>query len=91
MARFFIEGGAGRNRLLQELKTGVLRQISIDSGLPPETRDIERIAVAVARKDPQRSTRLLETARAVDDALASGKTLSEKQTQDAMRRISACL
>ena len=91
MARFFIEGGAGRNRLLQELKTGVLRQISIDSGLPPETGDIERIAAAVARKDPQRSTRLLETARAVDDALASGKTLSEKQTQDAMRRISACL
>lgn len=91
MARFFCEGGKGRNRLLRELKTGVLRQISTDAGLPPDTGDLDQIAAAIERTDPKRSTRLKAAATAIDDALASGNILSEKQTQDAMRRISACL
>lgn len=91
MARFFTQGSAGHNRLLQEVRNGVLRQISVQAGLPPDTGDVERISDVVAKKDTERSNMILEATRFVDDALASGKKLSEKHTLEAMRRMSACL
>lgn len=91
MARFFTEGGQGRERLVQEVRNGVLRQLCTDYGLAPDTTDVDRIADAVARKDARQSQLFSDAVRSIDRDLQSRRRWSETQTLDAVRRISACL
>ena len=91
MANFFSQGGRGRKRLVGEVKQGVLRQLSIEHGLPPDCEDVDRVAASIARKDVSRSQLLLKTTQSIDEALQSRRHLSETETLDAMQRMSACL
>ena len=91
MANFFAEGGQGRRRLVEELRNGVLRQLNIETGLPPDSTDVERIAAAISRKDGPRAKLLLKSTQSVDEALQSRKRWSQSETLDAMQRMSACL
>ena len=91
MAAFFSQGGRGHAELVKELRNGVLRQVSVEAGLPPDTADVDRIVAAVARKDIQRSRILLNATHSVDEALQSQRRWSKSETLDAMRRITACL
>ncbi|MEZ6129855.1 MAG: DUF4350 domain-containing protein [Planctomycetaceae bacterium] len=91
MARFFSEGRRGRRRLVEELRHGVIRQLSSQNGLPPETADVSRIAAVISRKAPDKAKLLLKTTESVDAAIRSKRHWSESETLDAMRRITACL
>lgn len=91
MAHFFSEGGRGRRRLVQELKDGVIRQLSIETGLPPDAADVEKIAAVIARRDGQRARSFLDATHSVDQALQSRQRWSHSETLDAMQRMSACL
>jgi hypothetical protein len=91
MGRFFATGHRGRPRLVQQVRDGVLRQISEEVGLPPDTSDVERIAAALARHDVPRSEMLLTAARAVDDQLRTRGHWSESQTLNSMQRMTDCL
>jgi hypothetical protein len=91
MARFFSEGRRGRGRLVKELRNGVLRQLSIEMGLPPDTTDVDRIATVMARKEVQRAKLLRDATHSVDQAIQSRRRWSQSETLDAMRRMSACL
>ncbi|HIK94746.1 MAG TPA: DUF4350 domain-containing protein [Planctomycetes bacterium] len=91
MARFFSEGNRGRGRLVEELRNGVLRQLSIEMGLPPDTTDVDRIATVMARKEPQRAKLLRDATQSVNQAIQSRRRWSQSETLDTMRRMSACL
>ena len=91
MGRFFAVGGSGRARLVQQVRDGVLRQISDEVRLPPDTDDLERIAASLARRDIRRGEMLLEATRAVDNELQSRRHWSEVHTLDAMQRMTDCL
>jgi hypothetical protein len=91
MGRFFATGHQGRPRLVQQVRDGVLRQISEEVGLPPDTSDVERIAAVLARHDVPRSQMLLTAASAVDDPLRTRRRWSESQTLHAMQRMTDCL
>ncbi len=91
MARFFSEGRRGRGRLVEELRNGVLRQLSVEMGLPPDTTDVDTIATVMARKETQRAKLLRDATHSVDQAIQSRRRWSQSETLDAMRRMSACL
>jgi len=91
MARFFSEGRRGRSRLVEELRNGVVRQLSVQNGLPPDTGDVSRIAAVISRKAPDKAKLLVQTTDSVDAAIRSKRHWSESETLDAMRRITACL
>ncbi|MCP4784609.1 MAG: DUF4350 domain-containing protein [Fuerstiella sp.] len=91
MARFFSEGNRGRGQLVQELRNGVLRQLSIEMGLPHDTTNVDKIATVMARKEPQRAKLLRDATQSVNRATQSARRWSQSETLDAMRRMSACL
>ncbi|MEZ6051056.1 MAG: DUF4350 domain-containing protein [Planctomycetaceae bacterium] len=91
MGRFFSVGSSGRGRLVEQVRDGVLRQISNEAGLPPDAGDVEHIASVIARRDIHRSEMLLESIRSVDTALQTRRHWSESQTLDAMQRMTDCL
>ena len=91
MARFFSEGSRGRGRLVEELRNGVLRQLSIEMGLPPDTTDVDRIATVMGRKESERAKLLRDATQLVDQAIQSRRRWSQSETLDAMRRMSVCL
>lgn len=91
MARFFSIGKTGRSRLVFELRSGVIRQLSIEAGLPPDSDDVERIAAVLERKQASRAKLLLKANDSVLQTLQKKRNLSVSETLDAMQRMSACL
>lgn len=91
MARFFSIGKAGRSRLVSELRNGVIRQLNIEAGLPPESDDVDRIAAVLERKHLGRAKQLVKANDSVLETLKQHRNLSVSETLDAMQRMSACL
>lgn len=91
MGRFLAEGAGARPQLVEELRDGVLRELSKECSLPEESGRPELVAALVARRDPARGERIEQTFQEVGAALASRGSWTETQTLDAMRRLTACL
>lgn len=91
MARFLSVGKDGNSRLVSELREGVLRQLSIETGLPPDSADVERIVSVLERKQGDRAKLLREADRTVSEILNKRRRLSQSETLDAMQRMTACL
>ena len=90
MARFFTEGGKGRIQTLKDVRDGVLRQISIEVGLPPDTGDVERISTVISRTDIHRAEELRDATQ-LADSIVDGNKWTDKQIIEATRRMTACL
>ena len=91
MGQFFSRGPLARPFLVRRMYEGVLRELSLDVSLPPETQDEELVSRMLARRDPARAKRVLETLKEVNTALESRSHWTESQTVDAMRRLTGCL
>lgn len=91
MARFFSIGKEGRSRLVSELRDGVIRQLSFETGVPPDSKDVDRIAAILERKQADRAKLLLSANESVLQTLQKNRNLSVSETLDAMQRMSACL
>lgn len=93
MGRFFSVGRGTGRFLVQELRDGVLRELSRELSLPPEKQDAELVSEILARHQPARSQRVRQVFRDVDDRLASGSRgrWSQAQTVEVMRRLTGCL
>ena len=91
MGRFFSADKRGRGRLVEQVRDGVLRQVSDELRLPSQNIDVDRIAAAIARRDVRRGEMLLEATRAVDSELTTRRHWSESQTLHAMQRMTICL
>lgn len=91
MGRFFAEGGKGRDRMVREIRSGVLRKLSEEFGLPPDRGDAGIIVATIERTNPARAREVHEVVRAADEYLATRSGHSDKETIELMRRLSACL
>jgi hypothetical protein len=65
--------------------------VAREHGLEHAKPDLERIAQAVARRDPHRAERLRTASEAVDAVLAKGDKGGEAETVRAMQRIVSVL
>jgi hypothetical protein len=91
MSRFFQRGRRTRRFLLESVYVGVLRQVAREHGLEHPKLDLERLAQAVARRDPRRAGQLRAAAQAVDAVLAKGDKVREPETVRAMQGIVSVL
>ncbi len=91
MGRFFSRGRRTRPFLVRQLRNGVLRELCVESSLPPETHDVDLVAGAISRRDPQRAKGIIESFSEVDAALKTLPHWTESQTVITMRRLTACL
>jgi hypothetical protein len=91
MSRFFHRGRRTRSFLLETVSEGVLRHVATEHGLAQAKLDVERIAAAVARRDPDRAERLRAASRAVDAVLAKRHKGGERETVRAMQELAAVL
>ncbi len=91
MSRLFARGRRTRRFLLESVSHGALRQLQLECGMHAAKPDVQPLAAAIARRDPERADRLREAAAAVDAALSKGDNCPEAEVVEAMRRMSACL
>jgi hypothetical protein len=77
--------------LVRRMRDGVLRELSLQHALPPETHDVDLVAAVIARRDPGQAERLRKTVGEIDRALEAGPGWSKSQTLESMRRLTACL
>lgn len=91
MARFLNRGRRTRSHLLQTVYAGVLRRLAVEHGLSQRREELDVVAAAVGRRDPEREQRLRAAAEAVDAVLAKHDKASEKDTVRAAQMLKACL
>lgn len=91
MSRLFRRGRGARPFILQEVWRGVLRELQREFRLPPSKPDVEQLAAAIARHDPQRAARFRDAAQAVDAALAKRDNCGLTQTVAAIQGMTSCL
>ena len=91
MSQFLNRGGSTRFHLLRGVYVGVLRRVAAEFGVTHDRDDAETLAAAVARRDPDRATRLRGAAAAVDGVLAKHDKATNKETVLALRQLQDCL
>lgn len=88
MSRFFNRGRKTRAFLLETVRDGALRQIAAEHGLPHSKLEVDSIAAAVARRNPDRARKLRQAAANVDAVLAKGDKGPESETLQAIAALS---
>lgn len=91
MGQFFSQGRSSRRFLIEQLRAGVLRELNIAFGLPPESQDVDLVMSLMQRKNPERAKRVRKTLYDAEQLLQSEDRLTEQQTLNQMRRLTACL
>jgi hypothetical protein len=90
MSRFVLRGRGSGQFVLAEVRGGALWSLADAAGLPPDLNDVDRIAAAVARRDPDRAARLAAAIQGADAVLASPKA-NEAMVLQAVRKVNDCL
>jgi hypothetical protein len=90
MSRFLLRGRGSGRFVLAEVRSGALWSMADGAGLPPDLDDVDRIAAAVARRDPQRAARL-EAAVKNADVVLSTPNAKEVTILAALRKVNDCL
>lgn len=90
MSRFLLRGRGSGQFVLAEVRSGALWSMADAAGLPPDLDDVDRIAAAVARRDPQRAARLEAAVKNADAVLATPQA-KEITILEALRKVNDCL
>jgi hypothetical protein len=90
MSRFLLRGRRSGQFVLAEVRGGALWSMADRAGLPPELDDVDRIAAAVGRRDPERAARLEAAVKEADAVLKQPKP-SELTILQALRKVNDCL
>jgi hypothetical protein len=90
MSRFLLRGRGSGRFVLAEVRSGALWSMADAAGLPPDLDDVDRIAAAVARREPQRAASL-EAAVKNADAVLSTPNAKEAAILAALRKVDDCL
>lgn len=90
MSRFMLRGRGSGLFILAEVRSGALWSMTERAGLPPDLDDLDRVAAAVARRDPARAAQL-ETAIKQADAVLQAPTANERTILQALRKVNDCL
>ena len=90
MGHLLSRGRQDRNGIVSEVRDGVLRELNIRVGLPPEHADLDQLHGKLARRDPIRARNVVDTIRAVDRNLGRSDW-STSHTLETIRRLTQCL
>lgn len=90
MARFFQRGADAQRFVLHEVRSGVQRRLADETGLPLAGADPERLAAAIARRQPHRGTHVAAAFAACDAVLQAERSTSAERL-DALRQLRGCL
>jgi hypothetical protein len=91
MGAFFSRGPGHRRFLVREVRDGVLHEICEQLHLPPHTTDVDVVAHALARRNPQRAEALRTTVAEVDRQLASSAEYPKANFLSTLHRLAGCL
>lgn len=91
MGQFLSAGRSSRPFLVQRFRDGILRELSVELALPPETQNVEIVVAAVSRTNARRAESIKQAFAEVDATLKSRRRWTKFQTLDSMRRLRACL
>ena len=90
MGHLLSRGRRDRAGIVAEVRDGVLRELNIRVGLPPEHLDLDQLQGKLARRDPIRARHVVDTIRAVDRDVGRSDW-STSHTLNTIRRLTACL
>ena len=90
MGHLLSRGRRDRAGIVAEVRDGVLRELNVRVGLPPEHVDLDQLQGKLARRDPIRARHVVDTIRAVDRDVGRSDW-STSQTLNTIRRLTACL
>jgi len=90
MGHLLSRGQRDRAGIVAEVRDGVLRELNIRVGLPPEHVDLDQLQGKLARRDPIRARHVVDTIRAVDRDVGRSDW-STSHTLNTIRRLTACL
>jgi hypothetical protein len=90
MSRFLLRGRGSGQFVLAEVRGGALWSMADRAGLPPDLDDVDRIAAAVARRDPDRAAKLEAAIKNADAVLKTPKA-KEQTILQALRKVNDCL
>lgn len=90
MGHLLSRGRQDRNGIVSEVRDGVLRELNIRVGLPPEHVDLDQLHGKLARRDPIRARNVVDTIRAVDRDIGRSEW-NTSHTLDTIRRLTQCL
>ncbi len=90
MGRFLLRGRDSQRFLLEQIREGVWRRLSHETGLPPGQNDLERLVAAHARRDPQRARHVREAFTTADHTLSRSRA-SATDRLVALQRLQACV
>ena len=91
MGGFFCGSPDHRTFLVGEIRDGVLRQLSQEMKLPPETTDAGAVVGSLNRRDPGRAQRLQTALNMVDAAKASSTNFPKASFLPILRQLASCL
>lgn len=90
MGNLLSRGGGDKRTIVADIRDGIVHELNIQAGLPPEHDSLDRLEAALARRDPERARKAMAVIRDVDRALA-GATWTDRRTLDTLRRLTQCL
>jgi len=90
MGHLLSRGQRDRAGIVAEVRDGVLRELNVRVGLPPEHVDLDQLQGKLARRDPIRARHVVDTIRAVDRDVGRSDW-STSHTLNTIRRLTACL
>lgn len=90
MSRFMLRGRGSGQFILAEVRSGALWSMAERAGLPPDLDNIDRIAAAVARRDPARAAQL-DAAIKHADVVLQAPTANERTILQALQKVNDCL
>jgi len=90
MGHLLSRGRRDRAGIVREVRDGVLRELNVRVGLPPEHVDLDQLQGKLARRDPIRARHVVDTIRAVDRDVGRSDW-STSHTLNTIRRLTACL
>ena len=90
MGHLLSRGRRDRAGIVAEVRDGVLRELNVRVGLPPEHVDLDQLQGKLARRDPIRARHVVDTIRAVDRDVGRSDW-STSHTLNTIRRLTACL
>lgn len=91
MSRFLREGKGYQHWSLEHVRDGILWKLRREFGLPPESRDDDRLTTAMARKDPARAEELTGVLKEVNTILSMPGSAGERRIGQLIERMTACL
>src|SRR5262249_49522162 len=72
MARLLSRSRNSSGFVMKEIRQGLLWRMRHEFGLPPGSDDVDTVARAVGRRDPELAVKLRDATTSIDDVLARG-------------------